>query len=150
MQHHERAVSDQGIDFGLRLRQLHAQRGIHFIAHAGVAVLYVISVGCPVTPDALQIPGQAARRRHNHRIRRKRFIEYAQHATLGQRGVGYLAKFPIHRLAIESIIDFRDKSLFLPDGLIDALGLFQLAALDAVDLRAPARLPAFAGQRAVQ
>ena len=55
VQHHERAVSDQRIDFGLRLGRLHAQRGIHFIAHAGVAVLYVMGVGCPVTPDALQI-----------------------------------------------------------------------------------------------
>jgi hypothetical protein len=81
---------------------------------------------------------QAARRRHNHRIRRERFIEYPQHAALGQRGVGYLAKFPVHRLAIEGIIDFRDKSLFLPDGLIDALSLLQLAAL-TLSICAPQR-----------
>lgn len=109
MEHHERAIADQGVDFALRLRQLHAQRGVDLISHAGVAVLHVVGVFGTVAPDALQIAGQAARRRDDHRLGRQRFIQYPKDAALGQGGVGDLAELAIHRFAIEMIVDLRDK-----------------------------------------
>ena len=110
----------------------------------------MIGVGGPVAPDALQVSRQATRRRHNHRIRRQRFVEYAKDAALRQGGVGYLTKFAIHRFPIQMVVDFRDESGFLPHRLVNALGLFQLAALYAFNLLAPASLPGFAGQGVIE
>ena len=48
------------------------------------------------------------------------------------------------------VVDFRDESGFLPYRLVNALGLFQLAALHAFNLLAPACLPGFAGQGVIE
>lgn len=124
VQHHEGAIADQGVDFALRLRQLHAQRRVDFVSHAGVAVLHVVGVFRAVAPDALQIAWQAARRRDDHRLGRQRFIQYPKDAALGQGGVGDLAELAIHRFTIEMIVDLRHKGFLLPHRLVDALGLF--------------------------
>ena len=84
----------------------------------------MISVFRAVAPDALQIAGQAARRRDDHRLGRQRFIQYPKDAALGQGGVGDLAELAIHRFAIEVIVDLRHKGFLLPHRLVDALGLF--------------------------
>ena len=62
LRHHQvGAISNEDIDFAIRIGHLHAQSTGDLITHAGVAILHVISARLPGSPKFVKFSGQTAR-----------------------------------------------------------------------------------------
>ena len=59
LRHHQvGAIANQHIDLALRIRHFCAQSARDFVAHAGIAILHVISARCRVRQSLCKSPGK--------------------------------------------------------------------------------------------
>src|SRR5208283_4036638 len=68
----------------------------NFVAHAGVAVLHVISLGVTRAPKFVEIARQTTRRTHNHIACSRNFVDHPNHGTLTDGRTPVQVVNPIH------------------------------------------------------
>ena len=97
LRHHQvRAVAHQHVHVAFGMRHLYPQASRDFVAHAGIAILHVITAGLARAPEFVQVSGHAPGGA-DHNVRRPgKIVDDADDFRLRNRGILRKAVDAIH------------------------------------------------------